>query len=138
MPEPGVPARFCGSLDEVLKTAHFVSLHCPSTPQTRHLINAVRLRQMRRDAVLVNTARGAILDERALLEALEAGAIAGAGLDVYEREPEVTAGLLQRQDVVLLPHLGSATREARVDMGMKVLQNITAFLQGGAPPDRVA
>ncbi len=136
-PEPGIPVAFCGSLGELLERAHFVSLHCPSTPETRHLIDATRLQQMRQDAILINTARGVVVDERALLAALESGVIAGAGLDVYEGEPDVSPGLLGRPDVVLLPHLGSATRENRVDMGLRVMQNVTTFLEGGSPPDRV-
>jgi glyoxylate reductase len=100
-------------LPELLVRSHVVSLHCPLTPETRHLIGAAELRAMRRDAILVNTARGPIVDESALAEALAAGEIAGAGLDVYEREPEVTETLLGLPNVVLAPHLGSATEEAR-------------------------
>jgi len=115
-----------------------VSLHCPATPETRHLINAERLRQMKRSAFLVNTARGDVVDEAALVAALEAGVIAGAGLDVYEHEPRVHAGLLALERVVLLPHLGSATVETRVAMGMRALENLEAVLAGVPPRDRVA
>lgn len=125
------------SLDELLARADIVSLHCPATPQTRHLIGAAQLARMRRDAVLINTARGDVVDEAALVAALEAGAIAGAGLDVYEREPEVHPGLLARHDVVLLPHLGSATVETRTAMGMRVVANLERHFAGAPLLDRV-
>jgi lactate dehydrogenase-like 2-hydroxyacid dehydrogenase len=115
-----------------------VSLHCPATPETRHLIDARRLRRMKPGAFLVNTARGDVVDETALVEALRAGAIAGAGLDVYEREPAVSEGLLGMENVVLLPHLGSATAETRIAMGMRALENLEAFFAGRPLRDPVA
>jgi lactate dehydrogenase-like 2-hydroxyacid dehydrogenase len=124
-------------LEQVLEEADFVSLHCPATPETRHLINRDRLARMRKDAFLINTARGDVVDEAALVEALQAGQIAGAGLDVYEREPQVTPALLTMENVVLLPHLGSATRETRVAMGMRALENIRLFFSGAPLRDRV-
>ena len=136
--EPAGPWTRVGTLDELLAQADVVSLHCPATPETRHLINAERLRQMKRSAFLVNTARGDVVDEAALVAALEAGVIAGAGLDVYEHEPRVHAGLLALERVVLLPHLGSATVETRVALGMRALENLEAVLAGVPPRDRVA
>ena len=126
-----------GSVEEVLESSDFVSLHCPGGEATRHLMNAERLARMRPHAILVNSARGDVIDEAALLAALRSGVIAGAGLDVYEREPRVSEGLLQLENVVLLPHLGSATHETRVAMGMRVLRNVEAFFAGDAPPDMV-
>lgn len=131
-------ATHCASLDELLSQADFVSLHCPGGEQNRHLIDARRLAQMRKTAFLINTARGEVVDERALAHALGNGTIAGAGLDVYEHEPRVPEELLALQNVVLLPHLGSATLETRTAMGMRVAQNLDSFFSGSAPPDRVA
>jgi lactate dehydrogenase-like 2-hydroxyacid dehydrogenase len=125
------------TVEEVLQDSDFVSIHCPATAENRHLINAERLARMRSDAFLVNTARGDIVDEAALVSALQSGQIAGAGLDVYEQEPRVSPGLLDRENVVLLPHLGSATIETRVAMGLRVLENAEAFFAGKQPPDRV-
>jgi lactate dehydrogenase-like 2-hydroxyacid dehydrogenase len=125
-------------LDDVLREADFVSLHCPATPETRHLMNRERLARMRPDAFLVNTARGDVVDEVALVNALQEKTIAGAGLDVFEREPEVTRALLEMENVVLLPHLGSATRETRVAMGMRALENLRLFFGVKPLRDRVA
>lgn len=125
-------------LEELLANSDVVSLHVPATAATRHLIGAPQLAKMRPGAVLVNTARGDIVDEHALVQALERGQIGGAGLDVFEAEPKVHPGLLQRDDVVLLPHIGSATRETRESMGMRALANLVAFFSGNPPPDRVA
>jgi lactate dehydrogenase-like 2-hydroxyacid dehydrogenase len=125
-------------LDELLAESDAVTLHCPATPETRHLIDARRLARMRPGAFLVNTARGEVVDEAALADALASGTIAGAGLDVYEHEPHVPEALLRLENVVLLPHLGSATREARVAMGDRAVDNLEAFLRGDPPPDRVA
>jgi lactate dehydrogenase-like 2-hydroxyacid dehydrogenase len=133
-----IGAESRNSVEDVLREADFVSIHCPATPENRHLINAERLACMRPDAFLINTARGDIVDETALVEALEANRIAGAGLDVFEAEPQVSQGLLNREDVVLLPHLGSATVETRVAMGLRALENAKAFFAGDEPPDRVA
>ena len=127
-----------GSVDDVVREADFVSLHCPATPETRHLIDARRLSLMKRGAFLINTARGDVVDEAALVAALTAGTLAGAALDVYEREPTVTPELLSMDNVVLLPHLGSATQETRVAMGMRTIENLRAFFGGQPPRDRVA
>ncbi len=126
------------SVEAILGESDFVSLHCPATPENRHLINAERLQTMKPEGLLINTARGDVVDEAALDHALGTGVIAGAGLDVFEREPDVVDGLLSRENVVLLPHLGSATRETRVAMGLKVLENAVAFFKGEEPPNRVA
>ena len=126
-----------GSLDEVFARADFVSLHCPATPETRHLVNPGRLQQMKKGAFLINTARGDVVDEAALVQALKAGTIAGAGLDVFEKEPVVTEDLLAMENVVLLPHLGSATRETRIAMGMRALENLRLHFAGKPLRDRV-
>ena len=126
------------SVEAILEESDFVSLHCPATPENRHLINTERLQAMKPEGLLINTARGDVVDEAALDHALGSGVIAGAGLDVFEREPDVIDGLLSRENVVLLPHLGSATRETRVAMGLKVLENAVAFFKGEEPPNRVA
>lgn len=120
-------------LDELLTASDVVSLHCPLTPATRHLIGARELRLMRPGAHLVNTSRGPVVDEAALVAALEAGEIAGAGLDVFEDEPQVHPGLLGREDVVLLPHVGSATVETRTAMADLAVANVLAVLAGGEP-----
>jgi lactate dehydrogenase-like 2-hydroxyacid dehydrogenase len=125
------------SIEALLAEADFVSLHCPATPETRHLIDSKRLGQMQRHAFLINTARGDVVDEAALVAALQAGTIAGAGLDVYEKEPQVTPELLSLDNVVLLPHLGSATVETRVAMGMRAIENLTLFFAGQPVRDRV-
>jgi lactate dehydrogenase-like 2-hydroxyacid dehydrogenase len=125
------------TLDQVLEEADFVSLHCPATPETRHLMNRERLARMRRSAYLINTARGDVVDEAALVEALADGTIAGAGLDVYEQEPRVSSALLKMENVVLLPHLGSANQETWVAMGMRALENLRLFFSGAPLRDRV-
>jgi lactate dehydrogenase-like 2-hydroxyacid dehydrogenase len=125
------------SLEQVLEEADFVSLHCPATPETRHLMDRERLARMRPSAFLVNTARGDVVDEAALVEALEKGVIAGAGLDVYEQEPKVSPGLLKMENVVLFPHLGSATQETRIAMGMRAVENLRLFFSGAPLRDRV-
>jgi len=130
--EAELGATFFG-FDDLLATSDVVSLHCPLTPETTHLITAERLGQMRRDAYLVNTTRGPVVDEAALAEALGAGVIAGAGLDVFEHEPEVHPGLLECENAVLIPHLGSATIETRTAMAVLAAQNAAAVLGGGAP-----
>ena len=126
------------SIEAVLREADFVSLHCPATPETRHLMNAERLRQMPKHAYLINTARGDVVDEAALVTALREGVIMGAGLDVFEKEPTVTEALLDMENVVLLPHLGSATTETRVAMGMRALENLRLHFSGQPLRDRVA
>lgn len=125
------------NIDQVLAEADFVSLHCPATPETRHLMNGERLGRMKRSAFLINTARGDVVDEAALVAALKAGTIAGAGLDVYEKEPAVSPDLLTMQNVVLFPHLGSATTETRIAMGMRALENLRLFFAGKPVRDRV-
>ncbi len=125
------------SLEDVLREAHFVSLHCPATPETRHLMNRERLALMRPEAFLINTARGDVVDEAALVEALQSRRIAGAGLDVYEKEPQVTPALIAMENVVLLPHLGSATKETRVAMGLRAFENLQLFFSGKPLRDRV-
>src|SRR5439155_578118 len=122
------------TIEDVLREADFVSLHSPATPETHHLINAARLELMKPSAFLINTARGDIVDEAALVAALKARRIAGAALDVFEREPQVSPELLTMENVVLLPHLGSATQETRVAMGLRALENLKAFFSGAAPP----
>ncbi|HJV27257.1 MAG TPA: D-glycerate dehydrogenase [Aromatoleum sp.] len=134
----GLDARACHSVEEVLAAADFVSLHCPGGVTNRHLMNRERLAHMQRHAFLINTARGDVVDEAALAWALANGIIAGAGLDVYEAEPRIHEGLLTLPNVVLLPHLGSATEETRVGMGLRAMQNLDAFFDGRVPPDRVA
>ncbi|MGO4436615.1 2-hydroxyacid dehydrogenase [Rhizobium sp. RAF56] len=131
-------ARQLPTVEAVLAEADFVSLHCPGGAENRHLINAPRLAAMKPGAFLINTARGDVVDESALIAALESRTIRGAGLDVYEAEPQVPDALRPMENVVLLPHLGSATEETRTAMGMKVVDNITAFFEGRDPPDRVA
>jgi glyoxylate reductase len=116
------------SLAELLATADVVSLHCPLTPETRHLIDESALRAMKPTAVLVNTSRGPVVDESALVAALRSGEIAGAALDVYEREPEVEPGLLEFENVVLAPHLGSGTHETRLAMGMLCVDALRTVL----------
>ncbi|HUO73383.1 MAG TPA: D-glycerate dehydrogenase [Solirubrobacteraceae bacterium] len=120
-------------LGELLGTADVVSIHCPMTPETRHLIDAARLRQMRSTAFLVNTARGPIVDEAALVEALREGVIAGAALDVFEAEPEVHPGLLELDNVALAPHLGSATIETRTAMAVLAARNAILVVHGEPP-----
>jgi lactate dehydrogenase-like 2-hydroxyacid dehydrogenase len=131
-------ARQLSKIEDVLSAADFVSLHCPGGAENRHLMNAGRFAAMRKGAFLINTARGDVVDEQALVRALADGTIRGAGLDVYEGEPRVPEELLTMENVVLLPHLGSATEETRTAMGMKVFDNIVAFFEGREPPDRVA
>lgn len=129
-------ARFV-ELDALLDGSDFVSLHCPLTPETRHLIDTDALAKMRAHAGLVNTARGAVIDEAALVEALRAGVIACAGLDVYEHEPRLAPGLAELENVVLLPHIGSATHAAREAMGRLCVDAVIALLEGGQPPNQL-
>jgi glyoxylate reductase len=133
----GLDATYWEDLDQMLARMDVVSVNCPYTPATYHLLSARRLKLLRPEAIVINTARGEIIDEAALANMLEAGELAGAGLDVYEHEPQVNPKLLKLRNVVLLPHLGSATVETRVAMGEKVLVNIKAFFDGHRPPDRV-
>lgn len=139
---PEVLARYNATqvptIEDLLPESDFVSLHCPGGTANRHLINARRLDLMKPTAYLINTARGEVVDEHALAQSLWFGTIAGAGLDVFEREPSVPDTLLNADNLVLLPHLGSATRETREAMGFRVLENLTAFFEGRTPRDRVA
>ncbi|HEX3651848.1 MAG TPA: D-glycerate dehydrogenase [Rhizomicrobium sp.] len=130
-------ASWWDSLDQMLARMDIVSINCPHTPATYHLISARRLKMMKSSAYVVNTARGEIIDEEALVQLLESGALAGAGLDVFENEPRVDPRLLRLKNVVLLPHMGSATIEGRLDMGEKVIINIKTFVDGHRPPNRV-
>jgi len=135
--EAGLEATYWDSLDQMLARMDVVSVHCPHTPATFHLLSARRLKLLQSHAYIVNTARGEVIDEAALVRELRAGTIAGAGLDVFERAPAVNPKLLELPNVVAIPHMGSATIEGRVDMGDKVLINIKAFTDGHRPPDRV-
>ncbi|HSC19205.1 MAG TPA: D-glycerate dehydrogenase [Rhizomicrobium sp.] len=130
-------ASYWDSLDQMLARMDIVSVNCPHTPATYRLISARRLRMMKPSAYIVNTARGEIIDEEALVQLLETGGLAGAGLDVFEQEPRIDPRLLRLKNVVLLPHMGSATLEGRVDMGEKVIINIKSFVDGHRPPGRV-
>ena len=135
--EEELEATYWESLDQMLAHMDLISVNCPQTPETHHLLNAERLDKLQTHAVIVNTARGGIIDEVALVARLAAGAIAGAGLDVYENEPAIHPGLLALDNVVLSPHLGSATHEGRIAMGEKVIINIKTFSDGHVPLDRV-
>ena len=135
--ETPLEATYWESLDQMLARVDIVSVNCPHTPATYHLLSARRLKLLRPHAVIVNTARGEIIDENALTRMLVGGEIGGAGLDVFEHEPAVNPKLVSLNNVVLLPHMGSATYEGRLDMGEKVLINIKTFVDGHAPPDRV-
>ena len=131
-------AKFIPSVDELVASSDVISLHCPGGPETFHLIDAARLARMKPTAVLINTARGPVADEVALAAALAGKRIAAAGLDVYEEEPRVHPGLMNLENVVLLPHLGSATVETRTAMGMRVAANLDAFFSGRPLRDPVA
>ena len=135
--ERELEATYWDSLDQMLARMDIVSINCPHTPATYHLLSARRLKLMKPSAYLVNTARGEVIDENTLARMLEAGELAGAGLDVFEHEPAVNPKLLKLKNVVLLPHMGSATLEGRMDMGEKVIVNIKSFVDGHRPPDRV-
>ncbi|PNG25353.1 2-hydroxyacid dehydrogenase [Methylocella silvestris] len=138
--EEQLEATYWESLDQMLARMDVVSVNCPHTPATYHLLSARRLKYLRPHAILVNTARGEIIDEAALTRMLELGELGGAGLDVFEHEPAVSKKLLRLAEagkVTLLPHMGSATTEGRIDMGEKVIVNVKTFLDGHRPPDRV-
>ena len=135
--EQELEATYWDSLDQMISRMDIVSINCPHTPATYHLLSARRLKLLKPSAYIVNTARGEVIDENELARLIEAGAIAGAGLDVFEHEPAVNPKLIMSPRVVALPHMGSATMEGRVDMGEKVIINIKTFLDGHAPPDRV-
>ena len=135
--EKELEATYWESLDQMLSCMDIISVNCPHTPATFHLLSARRLKMMKKEAFLVNTARGEVIDENALARMLESGELAGAGLDVFEHEPAVNPKLLNNPRVVLLPHMGSATIEGRIDMGEKVIINIKTWADGHKPPDRV-
>ncbi|MCR9079274.1 MAG: D-glycerate dehydrogenase [Hyphomonadaceae bacterium] len=135
--EEELDATFWDSLDQMLARMDIVSVNCPHTPATFHLLNSRRLDLMKPDAFIVNTARGEVIDEAALARAIKGGKLAGAGLDVFEREPAVNPDLVGLPNVILLPHMGSATVEGRNEMGEKVIINIKTFADGHRPPDRV-
>jgi glyoxylate reductase len=135
--EEELGASYHASVDTLLRISDVVTLHCPHTAETHNMVNAQRIATMKPTAYLINTARGEIIDERAMIEALKVGRIAGAGLDVYTQEPAVNPDLLDLDNVVLLPHLGSATIEGREASGTKVIANIRAWADGHRPPDQV-
>nr|WP_295830093.1 D-glycerate dehydrogenase [uncultured Azospirillum sp.] len=135
--EQELEATYWSSLDQMLARMDIVSINCPHTPATYHLLSERRLKLLRPHCYIVNTSRGEVIDEVALTRMLSKGEIAGAGLDVFEHEPAVNPKLLRLDNVVLLPHMGSATIEGRIDMGEKVVINIKTFTDGHAPPDRV-
>ena len=135
--EEELEATYWESLDQMLARMDIISVNCPHTPATYHLLSARRLKLMQKHAFVINTSRGEVIDENALIRMLIAGELAGAGLDVFENEPAVNPKLLEMPSVVALPHMGSATKEGRNDMGEKVLINIKTFSDGHNPPDRV-
>lgn len=135
--ENELEATYWESLDQMLARMDIISINCPHTPATYHLLSARRLKLLQPHAYVVNTARGEVIDENALTRMLCAGELAGAGLDVFEHEPAVNPKLVDLSNVILLPHMGSATVEGRIDMGEKVLINIKTFADGHNPPDRV-
>ncbi|WP_298974049.1 D-glycerate dehydrogenase [uncultured Roseobacter sp.] len=135
--EEALEATYWESLDQMVARMDVISINCPATPSTFHLMNARRLKLMKPEAVIVNTSRGEVIDENALTRMLRSGEIAGAGLDVYERGTHVNPRLRELENVVLLPHMGSATREGRMEMGEKVIINIKTFDDGHRPPDQV-
>lgn len=135
--EQELEATYWDSLDQMLARMDIVSINCPHTPATYHLLSARRLKLMKPTAYIVNTARGEVIDENTMAQMLEKGELSGAGLDVFEHEPAVNPKLRKARNVVLLPHMGSATIEGRIDMGEKVIINIKSFVDGHQPPDRV-
>ena len=130
-------ARFEENFDQLVAEADILTLHCPASPETHHIINAARIAMMKPTAYLINTARGDLIDEEALIAALEAGKLGGAGLDVYAREPMIDPRLLALPNVITLPHLGSATVEGREASGERVIANIRFWADGHRPPDQV-
>lgn len=130
-------ATYWESLDQMVARVDVLSINCPHTPSTFHLMNARRLKLMKPDAVVINTSRGEVIDENALTRMLRAGEIAGAGLDVFERGHEINPRLKALPNAILLPHMGSATVEGRIEMGEKVIVNIKTFADGHRPPDLI-
>ncbi len=135
--EAELEATYWESLDQMLARMDIISVNCPHTPATFHLLSARRLKLLRPHAYIVNTSRGEVIDETAITRMLRSGELAGAGLDVFEHAPAITPKLLELDNVVLLPHMGSATIEGRIDMGEKVIVNIKSFIDDHTPPDRV-
>jgi glyoxylate reductase len=135
--EAELEATWWESLDQMLARVDILSVNCPHTPATYHLLSARRLKLLQPHAIVVNTSRGEVIDEAALTRMLRAKELAGAGLDVFEHEPAINPKLRELRNVVLLPHMGSATIEGRLDMGEKVIVNIKTFVDGHRPPDRV-
>jgi glyoxylate reductase len=135
--EDALEATYWDSLDQMVARMDVISINCPSTPSTFHLMNARRLKLLKPSAVIVNTSRGEVIDENALTRMLRTGEIAGAGLDVYEHGTNINPRLRELKNVVLLPHMGSATLEGRIEMGEKVIINIKTFEDGHRPPDQV-
>ncbi|MFV2053598.1 2-hydroxyacid dehydrogenase [Aliiroseovarius sp. YM-037] len=135
--EESLEATYWESLDQMVARMDILSINCPHTPSTFHLMNARRLKLMKPSAVIVNTSRGEVIDENALTRMLRSGELAGAGLDVFERGAEINPRLRELKNVVLLPHMGSATLEGRIEMGEKVIINIKTFADGHRPPDQV-
>ncbi|NMM44800.1 D-glycerate dehydrogenase [Rhodospirillaceae bacterium KN72] len=135
--EKDLEATFWSSLDQMIAHMDILSINCPHTPATYHLLNSRRLGLMKSHAYIVNTSRGEVIDEAALVKSLSQNQIAGAGLDVYEKEPEINPKLIKLSNVVLLPHMGSATIEGRIAMGERVIINIKTWVDGHNPPDRV-
>ena len=134
--EKELGARYCPELYDLLSLSDIVSIHCPLTAETHHLIDEEALQAMKPSSVLINTARGGVVDEESLIYALQNGWIAGAGLDVYKNEPHFNSSLMM-ENVVLSPHVGTATTEARDDMGFRVIENIEVFLETGTPKDPI-
>ncbi|MDG2466188.1 MAG: D-glycerate dehydrogenase [Alphaproteobacteria bacterium] len=135
--EQELEATYWQDIDQMISRMDIISINCPYTPETHHLLSRDRLSKMPNHSYLVNAARGGVVDETALTELLAQGQIAGAGLDVYENEPDITNALMAMPNVVLLPHIGSATIEGRLSMGDKVIINIRTYIDGHSPPDRV-
>lgn len=135
--EDALEATYWESLDQMVARMDVISVNCPHTPSTFHLMNARRLKLMKPSAVIINTSRGEVIDENALTRGLRAGELAGAGLDVFERGSEINPRLRELPNVVLLPHMGSATLEGRIEMGEKVILNVKTFADGHRPPDQV-
>ena len=135
--EQEIEATYWESLDQMVARTDVLSINCPHTPSTFHLMNARRLKLMKSDAVIVNTSRGEVIDENALTRMLRSGELAGAGLDVYEHGTQINPRLKALKNVVMLPHMGSATVEGRLEMGEKVILNIKTFVDGHRPPDQV-
>ena len=135
--EEELEATYWESLDQMLARMDIISVNCPHTPATYHLLSARRLKLLQPTTIVVNTSRGEVIDENALTRMLASGEVAGAGLDVFEHEPAINPKLLKLDNVVPLPHMGSATIEGRIDMGEKVIINIKTFVDGHTPPDRV-